>query len=278
MGFMITNAQYYESAEFLRKALNGFEPEILLTLGSGLGLLADELDSPVYIPYPTIPHFKISSAPGHKGRLAAGYLAGRKVLIMQGRFHVYEGYTPEETAFPIRTANLLGIKTFITTCAAGGVNTAYKPGDLALITDTINIAIPGALTGFDITDFNQRFIDMSYTFNRQYRDLAQSIARESGFNLQEGVYFYMPGPQFESPAEIRTIRALGGDLVGMSCVHEVVMARRCGMEVLGIALVSNMAAGVSDQPITIDEVLEEGAKAAKRLSELVTSFIKRVAI
>ena len=272
---MLTSHHYRESAAYIQKQLNGFEPEILIILGSGLGALADEITAPMYLPYSEIPYFKTSNAPGHQGRLAAGSLSGHKVIAMQGRYHVYEGHTPEETAFPVRVANLLGAETLIVTCAAGGVNEAYRPGDLCLITDTINLTHTGPLVGFDISDFNQRFVDMSFTFNRRYREIIKTIAREMGISLQEGVYFYMPGPQFESPAEIRAIRGLGGDLVGMSCVHDALMARRCGMEVLGLALVSNMAAGVLNQPITEEEVLEEGKKAAQHFSALVQTFISR---
>jgi purine-nucleoside phosphorylase len=267
---------YRQSADYLKERLDGFLPEIFMVLGSGLGFLANELTAPSYIPYSRIPFFKCSTAPGHEGRLAAGKLAGRNVLIMQGRLHVYEGYTPEETAFPVRVAALLGAKICVITCAAGGVNTSYRPGDLALITDTINFTHTSPLVGFDNNDFEHRFIDMSYTFNKKYRDLAKEIAREKDMALQEGVYFYMPGPQFESPSEIRAIRSMGGDLVGMSCVHEAVMARRCAMEVLGIARVSNMAAGVLDQPITQEEVLEEGKKAAANFSKLVTALTERL--
>jgi purine-nucleoside phosphorylase len=267
---------YHESAKYLQNRLDGFCPQILMVLGSGLGFVAEQLESPVYIPYADIPHFKCSTAPGHAGRFAAGNLSGKDVLIMQGRLHVYEGYTPEQTAYPIRVAALLGAKTLVVTCATGGVNTRYRPGDLALLADTLNFTHTGPLVGFDVSDFDQRFIDMSYTFNADYRAQAKAIAREMNITLHESVYFYMPGPQFESPAEIRAIRTMGGDLVGMSCVHEVVMARRCGMEVLGIALVSNMAAGVLAQPITQQEVLEEGEKAAGKFSGLVTAFVKQM--
>jgi purine-nucleoside phosphorylase len=219
---------------------------------------------------------RASTAPGHAGRFVAGVFEGKNVLAMQGRLHLYEGYTPEETAFPVRLAALLGAKALITTCAVGGINEAYKPGTLALITDTLNLTHTGPLVGFDISDFTHRFIDMSYTFNPGYRRLLTEIAGEMEIGLQEGIYFYMPGPQFESPAEIRAIRALGGDMVGMSCVHETVMALRCGMEVAGLALVSNMAAGIVNQPITEEEVLEEGRKAAAVVSKLVTAFIERM--
>ncbi|MDR1663544.1 MAG: purine-nucleoside phosphorylase [Clostridiales bacterium] len=266
---------YHDSAEYLRVRLGGFKPEILLILGSGLGFMAEKLENARYIPYNEIPRFKNSTAPGHKGRLAAGTLAGKRVLAMQGRVHVYEGYTPEEVAFPVRVANLLGADKLLVTCASGGVNTAYSPGDLALLTDIVNLTHTGPLVGFDISDFDVRFFDMSHVFSRRARKVAGEIAREQNIPLREGVYFYMPGPQFETPAEIRAIRALGGDLVGMSTVHECIMAKRCGMEVLGVALVSNMAAGVLDQPLSEGEVLVEAEKAAGRFSELVTAVAEK---
>lgn len=273
---MITSIHYHEAAEYLRQRLDGFIPEILLILGSGLGFMADELTDAVYIPYAEVPHFKTSTAPGHMGRLAVGLLSGRKVLVMQGRFHIYEGYTPEEAAFPVRVAALLGVKCLITTCACGGVNTAYHVGDLALLTDLVNFTHPGPLVGFDIADFNTRFVDMTYLFNRDYRMLALETAKTLQIPLREGVYFYMPGPQFETPAEIRAIRTLGGDLVGMSTMPECIMAKRCGMDILGIALVSNMAAGVLDQPITEGEVLVEAKKAAAYFSKLIATITEQI--
>lgn len=265
----LNEAALNETTRFLRQRLNGFEPEVLLALGSGLGFAADRLDAPVFVPYGEIPHFKASTAPGHKGRLAAGLLGGRRVLAMQGRLHVYEGYTAAETAFPVLAARALGAKTLVVTCACGGVNTAYQAGDLALLTDCINFSGINALAGFDASGFPSRFVDMSAAFDPSLREQANSAAATLGLALRAGVYFYMPGPTFETPAEIRAIRALGGDLVGMSAVHEVAMARRCGMRVLGLGLVSNMAAGVLNQPITETEVLDEAEKASARFFSLL---------
>ncbi|MCL2216045.1 MAG: purine-nucleoside phosphorylase [Defluviitaleaceae bacterium] len=264
--------EYHESAEFLKSKIP-FVPEALLILGSGLGFLADELENAITIPYGEIPHFKNSTAPGHKGRLVAGKLSGKNVLAMQGRFHIYEGYSPEEAAYPVRVASLLGAGSAIITCACGGVNKDYNVGDLALLTDYVNLTHPGPLVGFDISGFDARFFDMGSAYDKNYRALAKTIAEEKGITLREGVYFYMPGPQFETPAEIRAIRALGGDLVGMSVVHETIMARRCNMRTLGLGLVTNMAAGILDAPLTEDEVLVEGQKAAKKFSELIKTFV-----
>ena len=267
------NYKYHESKEYLRTRLEGFVPEALLILGSGLGFLGNEIENAIIVPYNEIPHFKSSTAPGHEGRFVAGQLSGRNVLVMQGRLHLYEGYTPEETAYPVRIANLLGATKLILTCACGGVNYSYKVGDLVLLSDYINFTHVSPLVGLDISDFDTRFVDVSHAFDREYRTLTKHIAKQKNTSLQEGVYFYMPGPQFETPAEIRAIRTLGGDLVGMSVVHETIMAQRLGMRTLGLGLVTNMAAGMLDVPLTEEEVLTEGKRAAKVFSDLVRAFV-----
>jgi len=272
----ISPKQYEESAAYLRTRLAGAIPQALLILGSGLGFLADEMENTISVPYGDIPYFMQSTAPGHKGRLVVGTLAGRCIVAMQGRLHLYEGYSPEEAAYPVRVAHLLGVNNLLISCACGGVNTSYKVGDLALITDYINLTHKSPLVGFDITGFDTRFIDMSHAYDRDFRELANSIAKEQKIPLHSGVYFYMPGPQFETPAEIRAIRILGGDLVGMSAVHETVMARRLGMRILGLALVTNMAAGILDVPLTEEEVLVEGKKASKMFSGLIKSFVEKM--
>jgi len=278
---MFTLAQYEESAAYLRGRLAGFVPEALLILGSGLGFLADELEGALRVPYKDIPHFRASTAPGHAGCFVAGTFEGRKVLAMQGRLHVYEGYSPEETAYPVRVANLIGADKLLLTCACGGVNTGYKVGDLVLMTDYINFTHPGLLVGyagskFDLTGFENRFFDMGQAFDKPYRQLAHTTADALHIPLHEGVYFYTTGPQYETPAEIRAIRTLGGDLVGMSAVHETLMARRCGMRVIGFGLVTNMAAGVLDQPLSEEEVLTEAKNAAPRFSALVRGVVKEL--
>jgi len=276
---MYTLSMYQESAAVLQTKLGGFAPEALLILGSGLGFMADEITEPIYVPYGDIPHMRTSNAPGHAGRFVAGIFEGKKVLAMQGRLHLYEGYSPEQTAYPVRVANLIGVNKLLLTCACGGVNTDYKVGDLILMTDYINFTHPGLLVGyagqpFDLTGFDIRFFDMGAAFDRDYRALAHEAAREVAVPLGEGVYFYTTGPQYETPAEIRAIRVLGGDLVGMSAVHEVLMARRCGMRVLGFGLVTNMAAGVLDAPLTEEEVLVEAKNAAAKFGALVRGAVR----
>jgi len=261
-----------EAVNYLKSRFD-FLPEILVILGSGLGQIADELENSIIIPYSEIPHFKSSTAPSHVGRLVAGRLAGRYVLCMQGRLHIYEGYTPADVAFPVRVASALGITRLVLTCACGGINTTYNVGDLVMLTDYINLTHTGPLVGMDITGFDTRFVDMCRAFDREYIALAKAKAREIDTPLGEGVYFYMPGPQFETPAEIRAARVLGGDLVGMSVVHEIIMARRVGMRVAGFGLVTNMAAGILDVPLTEGEIFVEGEKARARFGGFLKRFI-----
>jgi purine-nucleoside phosphorylase len=278
---MYTLKMYQESAVCLREELNGFVPEALLILGSGLGFLAEEIESPIFVPYSKIVHMRTSNAPGHAGRFVAGIFQGKKVLAMQGRLHLYEGYSPEESAYPVRVANLIGADKLLLTCACGGVNFDYRVGDLVLMTDYINFTHPGLLAGyagnaFDLTGFENRFFDMGEAFDKEYRKLVHDVGAQANIPLREGVYFYMTGPQYETPAEIRAIRILGGDLVGMSAVHETLMARRCGMRVIGLGLVTNMAAGVLNQPLSEDEVLTEAKNAAPKFSTLVRGVVKRI--
>ncbi|MDR0496227.1 MAG: purine-nucleoside phosphorylase [Treponema sp.] len=269
-------SNYIESADFIKGRLNGFSPEFLLILGSGLGLMAEQVQNPIKIPYSGIPHFRTSTAPGHAGQFVCGDLAGKPVMVMQGRLHFYEGYNPEEIAYPVRVAKLLGVKTMIVTNAAGGINLDYHVGDLVALNDFIKLGLPNPLIGKNIPDFGPRFQDMSYVFDRDYLQLVKQIAVEQGITLREGVYFYATGPQYETPAEIRAFRMLGGDVVGMSTVHECIYAIHAGMKILGISLVTNMAAGVLDKPLTEQEVLDEGEKARDRFSRLLLAFLQRV--
>jgi len=273
-----TNESYLESAQFIKNQLGEFSPDILLILGSGLGFLAEHIEEPIFIPYDDIPYFQTSTAPGHIGRYVFGKLAGKKVVAMQGRLHLYEGLSPEASAYPVRVAHLLGARALILSCATGGVNLNYNVGDLACLTDYINLTHPGPMVGFDKSAFETRFFDMSAVFDREYLSDAKHIAQKHDITLHDAVYFYMPGPQFETPAEIRAIRTLGGDVVGMSCVHETIMARRCGMRIMGFALITNMAAGILNQPLTEDEVLVEGHKAKNKFSTIVLSLLQDMTV
>jgi len=272
--FMFQFSDYKESADYIKSRLGGFSPEYLLILGSGLGVLAEQVLNPIIVTYGGIPHFKTSTAPGHAGRLVCGELGSKHVMAMQGRFHVYEGYSAEEVAYPVRVAKLLGVKNLVVTNAAGGINTSYQVGDLVVLTDFIKLSFPNPLIGKNIPEFGPRFNDSSYVFDREYIRLLKEIAGEQGIELREGVYFYSTGPQYETPAEIRAFRLLGADVVGMSTVPECLAAAHAGLKILGISLVTNMAAGVLDRPLTEQEVLDEAALAQERFSRLLLSFLQ----
>lgn len=261
-----------KAAEYIKAQISTL-PEIGVILGSGLGSLAEKLEDPFFINYGDIPGFPRSTAPGHKGRLAFGRLAGKKLVCMQGRFHFYEGYKMSEIALPVRTLKLLGIKTLIVTNAAGGVNTSFEVGDLMLIKDHINMMGTNPLIGPNADDFGERFPDMSKSYTPALRELAKKAAAKLGMSLHEGVYCACTGPSYETPAEIRAFRILGADTVGMSTVPEVIVAGHCGLPVLAISLVTNMAAGVLDQPLSGDEVIEIGNKKSAELQALVAEII-----
>lgn len=263
---------FQESAELVRSRI-GFQPEIGLILGSGLGPLDKEIKDPVSIPYKDIPNFLVSSAPHHAGKLICGTLGGKKVACMSGRFHTYEGYDPEELTAPVRLFKLLGVKAVIATNAAGAVNESYKPGDAMILKDHIKLTGDSPLRGSNVAEFGPRFFDVSKMYTPELRKIARELAADSGMTVHEGNYFFMTGPQFETPAEIRAIRILGGDVVGMSTVTEALTAAHCGMPFLAISLVSNMAAGILEQPLTSQEVIETTNAAGKLFSQYVRSII-----
>ncbi len=267
-------ADYRESADFLRGALGGFSPEVLLILGSGLGFLGDRVEGAVCVDYGAIPHFKPSTAPDHKGRFVFGTLRGRRVAVMQGRMHCYEGYSMEDAAYPVRVLRLLGADKLIVTNAAGAVNTDFSAGDLMLITDHIKLFDFGPLRGANLSEFGTRFPDVSSLYTPRLQQLARGKARELGIPLREGVYMYFPGPQFETPAEVRAARILGADAVGMSTVPEAIVAGHCGYEILGVTLCANMAAGVLPRPLSGEEVNEMAAASAPRFSALILGCLE----
>lgn len=251
--------QYEKAAAFIRWRLGKSVspvPEVCLVLGSGLGRLAGEVTDPVEIPYEDIPGFPRSTVKSHAGKLVLGRLSGRPVAVMSGRFHFYEGYDMETVAFYVRVMFLLGVGKLVLTNAAGGVNETYRAGDLMLLTDHIKLCAESPSRGAIDPRFGDRFFDMTHTYSPALAAKARRSAKELGIPLHEGVYVFMAGPQFETPAEIRAIRRLGGDAVGMSTVAEAIAARQCGMEVLGLSCITNLAAGmqpgaeVSDQEVT----------------------------
>ena len=252
-------------------------PKIVLVLGSGLGGFADELTEGTRIPYEKIPGFAKSTAVGHAGRLVIGKVEGVVVAAMQGRVHFYEGYSAKEVAFPMRVFGRMGIKAAILTNAAGGINTGYKQGGLVVLRVHINLMGVNPLIGPNDERFGPRFPDMSKAYSAAYREIAAAEARQLKMEIGEGVYAALSGPSYETPAEIRYLRTIGADLVGMSTVPEVIVARHMGIEVLGISCVTNMAAGVLDQPIHHEEVMETGARVRTQFVALLRAVIPRIA-
>lgn len=249
-------------------------PRTALILGSGLGVLAEAVKDPVVIPYGEIPHWQTSTAPGHVGRLVCGTLSGVPVVVMQGRLHCYEGYTPQETTFPIRVFGQWGVKTLLVTNACGGINYDYVSGDIVLITDHINLTGMNPLSGANNPEWGARFPDMSEAYSHRLVVLLEEAAGSLGLLTHRGVYIGLAGPSYETPAEIRMARVMGADLVGMSTVHEVIVANQMGMEVCGISCVANLAAGMRPVKLSEEEVLFEMRHAAARISKLVSKFLE----
>lgn len=252
-------------------------PKIGLVLGSGLGGFADSLSDAVRIPYSDIPSFPQSTAIGHAGRMVIGKAAQVPVAAMQGRVHQYEGYSAQQVAFPIRVFGRMGVKTVILTNAAGGINRGYSQGALVLIRDHINLQGTNPLVGPNDDRFGARFPDMTFTYSRECREIAREEAGNLGIILHEGVYAALLGPSYETPAEIEHLRRIGADLVGMSTVAEVITARHMGLKVLAISCVTNMAAGILDQPLSHAEVMETGERVRGTFEHLLKAVLPRVA-
>ncbi|OAS22912.1 purine-nucleoside phosphorylase [Paenibacillus oryzisoli] len=262
-----------EAAAFIKKETN-IMPQIGLILGSGLGVLADLIEQPIVIDYSRIPHFPVSTVEGHAGELVVGSIKGKQVLMMKGRFHAYEGYGAETVSFPVRVMKELGVQTLIVTNAAGGINESYQVGDLMVISDHLNMTFRNPLIGPNDSALGVRFPDMSEAYSKRLRKLAHDVAATQDFKLQEGVYVGLLGPNYETPAEIRMFRTLGGDSVGMSTVPEVIVARHAGIEVLGFSCISNMASGILDQPLSHAEVMETTEKVKPKFLKLVLGIIE----
>jgi purine-nucleoside phosphorylase len=258
------------------RARTGVEAEIALILGSGLGDFADEFADAVSLPYREIPGFVSSTAQGHVGSLVIGKIEGVPVLAMQGRVHYYEGYTLEEVTFPIRTFKLLGIKTLILTNAAGGIDVQLSQGALMVISDHLNLMGVNPLRGRNEERFGPRFPDMSEVYSRELQELATEAARTLGTTVRRGIYAALPGPSYETPAEIHMLRAFGADAVGMSTVPEAIVARHMGMKVLGLSCITNMAAGISETPINHEEVIETGQKVRETFTQLLRRVIAKI--
>ena len=265
-----------EAAQFIL-AQTPLRPKVAVVLGSGLGSFADDMTGATRIPYAKIPHFARSTAVGHAGQLVIGNVAGNPVVAMQGRFHLYEGYPADTVVFPMRTFARMGVRAAVLTNAAGGINLDYGQGRLVAIKDHINLQGHNPLTGAEDTRFGPRFIDMTEAYSRDYRRIAQTAARKVGIDVPEGIYVGLLGPSYETPAEIRYLRAIGADLVGMSTVPEVITARQMGIKILAISCVTNMAAGVLDQPLSHEEVLETGRRVSGQFTALLREVIPAIA-
>ena len=251
-------------------------PEIGVVLGSGLGSFAAEVEDPTVIPYAEIPHWPASTAVGHAGKLVVGRVAGRMVAVLAGRAHLYEGYTPAESTFAMRVLGSLGVHSVILTNAAGGINPNYHPGDLVLISDHLNLQGCNPLSGPNHDAWGPRFPGMTFAYTPAYQALALSTAQQLGFTMPTGVYAGLLGPSYETPAEIRYLRSIGADLVGMSTVAEAIVAAHMRIKVLAFSCVTNMAAGMTNQELNHEEVLETGRQQAERFKTLLRAVIPQL--
>ena len=265
--------QIKATAEFIRSQIDEFVPEVGIILGTGLGGLADSIDVKYSIEYSTIPNFPVSTVEGHKGRLIFGLLGGKNVVAMQGRFHYYEGYTMQQVTFPVRVMKLLGIKTLFVSNASGGVNTSFRTGDLMIITDHINL-MPNPLIGKNMAELGPRFPDMHNCYDKDLIAKATNIAAEHNIKLQYVVYVGGTGPTFETQAEYRYFKAIGGDTAGMSTVPEVIVARHMSIPVFGVSVITNC--GLSDELGDHEDVQRQGAKAAEKMTTLFIEMVRQL--
>jgi len=266
---------YLKSAEYIKNIIKEV-PDIAIVLGSGLGFFADKLSDKVIIPYREIPGFPVSTVSYFKGELVYGSYMGKKLLCMNGRFHYYEGYEMWQTAYYVGVFKLLGINKLIVTNAAGGIADELSPGDLVMLVDHIKLTSESPLRGKNIPEFGERFFDMQSVYDKELRKLAHSSAEKLSIDLKEGVYGYMSGPQYETPAEIRMLKLVGASVVGMSTVPEIIAAAQCKIAVLAISCVSNMAAGITGNPLTESEVLETANSVKEKFSRLISEIITGV--
>ena len=264
--------QIQQAVDYIHSKIH-FTPDLAIILGSGLGGLADKIDAPIYIPYGDVPHFPVSTAPGHAGRFVAGTLSGKKVLAMQGRFHYYEGYDMSTIALPIQVLKALGCKALVLTNAAGGINLDFSVGDFMLINDHINLMGNNPLRGSNDETIGPRFFDMSHVYNTNYQQIARECAKKLDIDLKEGVYLGFMGPSYETPAEIKAFRLFGADAVGMSTVPEVIAAAHCGLPVLAMSLITNMAAGIKEETLSGDDVVQTAQQKGEVFEQLMISIV-----
>ena len=268
---MYSMQDYNEAAATIREKLGeGWSAAVIL--GTGLGALEDTIEKIGEISYSDIPNFSVSTAPSHRGVLVAGYAGEHKVLIMSGRLHSYEGYTPEQIVFPIRVFRLLGIHNLIITNGSGGLNTNWREGEYMAIVDHLSFGMNSPCTGPNLDAFGPRFFDISSAYDKDLLEICEREADNLGINLRKGVYAYMPGPQFESPAEVHALRMMGGDCVGMSTVHEAVAAAHCGMRVLGISHIANFAVSLSDGPVECGVIESDKTQLVKLVGNVLRNL------
>ncbi|NOU99282.1 purine-nucleoside phosphorylase [Paenibacillus planticolens] len=271
-----------EAAAFIKQKLGNVAPAIGLVLGSGLGDMANQVENPIAIDYSDVPHFPVSTVEGHEGRFVAGTLEGKQVIVMQGRFHYYEGYDMKKVVFPVYVMKAIGVQTVVMTNAAGGMNRGFKAGDLMVISDHLNMTGDNPLIGPNHSELGVRFPDMSEAYNREYRALAHKLAEtvvgEDGvpLKLQEGVYAGITGPTYCTPAELTMLARIGGDAIGMSTVGEVIAARHTGLKVLGISCITDMAVGEELEPLTHEQVVAVANRTKPKFIALVKAFVREV--
>ena len=258
------------------RKITDFEPEIAIVLGSGLGDFANKIDVDCIIKYSQIDGMPVSTAPTHIGQFVFGTIGNKKVVLMQGRIHLYEGYTPQEAIMPIRLLKSLGVKTIILTNASGGINKEFSVGDFMVINDHISSFVPSPLIGKNDDEIGTRFPDMSSVYDKEYQKLLIKVANDNNISVKKGVYVQLTGPQFETPAEIKMLSTIGCDAVGMSTVIEAIAAKHCGLKVAGISLIANYACGIIDRELTSDEVNETANAVSTKFETLIKEFIKAI--
>ncbi len=265
---------YNDTVTFIKEKIGDKKPETAIVLGSGLGVLKEEIEEKIVLKYKDIPNFPISTVQGHAGELIIGKLSGKEIIAMNGRFHYYEGYDIKQTVFPIRVFALLGIKKIILTNAAGGINLSYKPGDFMVVNDHLSFFAESVLRGKNEDEFGVRFPDMSEVYDKEEIKKMKEIIKKHTGTAIEGVYAYMKGPSFETPAEIRALRTLGADAVGMSTVPEAIVAKHSGIKVVAVSCITNMAAGVTNNKLSHEEVNETANRVKNQFKEIIKDYLK----
>ncbi len=273
---MFSFSNYQESSNYIKSKIGELKPKIAIILGSGLGVLSEEIEDKIVINYRDIPNFPVSTVEGHAGELIIGTLNGVEIIAMNGRFHYYEGYDLKETTFPIRVFKLLGIEKLIITNASGGINTNFKAGDFMVINDYLSFFAESVLRGKNLDEFGERFTDMSKTFDKNLSEKLKEVIKKHTGRVQEGVYAYMKGPTFETPAEIRALRTLGADAVGLSTVPEAIVAHHCGIDTVAVSCITNMAAGVLDETLSYDDVKQTAERVKVKFKEIIKEYVKEI--